>query len=129
MRLEEQEQSKNTKQTSDNGNRLIDLCEQKNLIIASTFKRNHRRHHLTHQGTTSLPLKERKKLNYIVITNVPLEDIRRSRAVWDTAFHSDHSPFLLSIMARFKKWNRVAQNSPKLDLAGLKNEKCRKKFR
>ncbi|KAK6727807.1 hypothetical protein RB195_005466 [Necator americanus] len=36
--------------TSDNGNRLVDLCEQTGLIIASTFKRNHRRHQLTWQG-------------------------------------------------------------------------------
>ncbi|KAK6763099.1 hypothetical protein RB195_023708 [Necator americanus] len=27
--------------TSDNGDRLVDLCEQTGLIIASTFKRNH----------------------------------------------------------------------------------------
>ncbi|KAK6752126.1 hypothetical protein RB195_003505 [Necator americanus] len=33
--------------TSDNGDRLVDLCEQTGLIIASTFKRNHRRHQLT----------------------------------------------------------------------------------
>ncbi|KAK6728278.1 hypothetical protein RB195_005739 [Necator americanus] len=29
--------------TSDNGDRLVDFCEQTGLIIASTFKRNHRR--------------------------------------------------------------------------------------
>ncbi|KAK6764933.1 hypothetical protein RB195_025029 [Necator americanus] len=34
-------------QTSDNGNCLINTCEQTNLIIASTFKRNHQRHHVT----------------------------------------------------------------------------------
>ncbi|KAK6734599.1 hypothetical protein RB195_018033 [Necator americanus] len=39
-------------QTSDSGNRLTDLCEQTDLIITSTFKRNHRRHQLTWQGTT-----------------------------------------------------------------------------
>ncbi|KAK6734687.1 hypothetical protein RB195_018088 [Necator americanus] len=33
--------------TSDNGDRLGDLCEQTGLIIGSTFKRNHRRHQLT----------------------------------------------------------------------------------
>ncbi|KAK6742353.1 hypothetical protein RB195_009928 [Necator americanus] len=33
--------------TSDNGDRLIDLCEQTGLIIASTFNRNHRCHQLT----------------------------------------------------------------------------------
>ncbi|KAK6727905.1 hypothetical protein RB195_005521 [Necator americanus] len=30
--------------TPDNGDRLVDLCEQTGLIIASTFKRNRRRH-------------------------------------------------------------------------------------
>ncbi|KAK6750876.1 hypothetical protein RB195_002692 [Necator americanus] len=33
--------------TSDNGDRPVDLCEQTDLIIASTFKRNHRGHQLT----------------------------------------------------------------------------------
>ncbi|KAK6755002.1 hypothetical protein RB195_013771 [Necator americanus] len=33
--------------TSDNGDCLVDLCEQTGLIIASTFKRNHRHHQLT----------------------------------------------------------------------------------
>ncbi|KAK6762404.1 hypothetical protein RB195_023210 [Necator americanus] len=40
--------------TSDNGDRLVDLCEQTVLIIAFTFKRNHRRHQLTWQGSTLL---------------------------------------------------------------------------
>ncbi|KAK6742052.1 hypothetical protein RB195_009740 [Necator americanus] len=40
--------------TSDNGDRLVDLCEQTGLIIAFTFKRNHRRHQLTWQGSTLL---------------------------------------------------------------------------
>ncbi|KAK6744867.1 hypothetical protein RB195_011531 [Necator americanus] len=38
--------------TSDNGDRVVDMCEQTGLIIATTFKRNHRRHQLTWQGST-----------------------------------------------------------------------------
>ncbi|KAK6743269.1 hypothetical protein RB195_010495 [Necator americanus] len=49
-------------QTSDNGNRLIDLCKQTNLIIACTFKRNHRRHQLTWgKGQTPLTSEEQRK--------------------------------------------------------------------
>ncbi|KAK6757363.1 hypothetical protein RB195_015281 [Necator americanus] len=44
--------------TSDNGDRLVDLCEQTSLIIASTFKRNDRRHQLTWQGSTLLTPEE-----------------------------------------------------------------------
>ncbi|KAK6728213.1 hypothetical protein RB195_005702 [Necator americanus] len=44
--------------TSDNGDRLVDLCEQTGLIIASTFRRNHRRHQLTWQGSTLLTPEE-----------------------------------------------------------------------
>ncbi|KAK6762264.1 hypothetical protein RB195_023107 [Necator americanus] len=48
--------------TSDNGDRLVDLCEQTGLIIASMFERNHRRHQLTWQGSTFLtPEKQRKR--------------------------------------------------------------------
>ncbi|KAK6752544.1 hypothetical protein RB195_003768 [Necator americanus] len=47
--------------TSDNGDRLVDLSEQTGLIIASTFKRNHRRHQLTWQGSTLLTPEEQRK--------------------------------------------------------------------
>ncbi|KAK6763409.1 hypothetical protein RB195_023927 [Necator americanus] len=47
--------------TSDDGDRLVDLCEQTGLIIASTFKRNHRRHQLTWQGSTLLTPEEQRK--------------------------------------------------------------------
>ncbi|KAK6734898.1 hypothetical protein RB195_018223 [Necator americanus] len=40
--------------TSDNGDRLVDLCEQTGLIIASTFKKNHLLHQLTWQGSPQL---------------------------------------------------------------------------
>ncbi|KAK6764879.1 hypothetical protein RB195_024991 [Necator americanus] len=36
-----------TEQISDNRDRLVDLCEETDLFIASTFKRNHQRHRLT----------------------------------------------------------------------------------
>ncbi|KAK6757794.1 hypothetical protein RB195_015550 [Necator americanus] len=47
--------------TSDNGDRLVDLCEQTGLIIAPAFKRNHRRHQLTFQDSTLLTLEEQRK--------------------------------------------------------------------
>ncbi|KAK6764592.1 hypothetical protein RB195_024786 [Necator americanus] len=40
--------------TSDNGDRLVDLCEQTRLIIAPTFTRNHRRNLLMWQGSALL---------------------------------------------------------------------------
>ncbi|KAK6764199.1 hypothetical protein RB195_024497 [Necator americanus] len=93
--------------TSNNGDRLVDLCEQAGLIIASTFKRNHRRHQLTRQGSTILTPGERRKrkvrtlklqLDYVLTKNIPQSDIRKSKAVWDVAFDSD--PVLLSFKAR-----------------------------
>ncbi|KAK6736430.1 hypothetical protein RB195_019236 [Necator americanus] len=85
--------------TSDNGDCLVDLCEQTGLIIAFTFKRNHRRHQLTWQG-----------------------------AVWG-AFDSDHRPLLLSFKIRFHRRNRGVPLQPKIDMAGLKDDECRSKFR
>ncbi|KAK6762234.1 hypothetical protein RB195_023085 [Necator americanus] len=66
--------------TSDNGDRLIDLCEQTGLFIASTFKRNHRRHQLKWQGSTILTPEEQRKrkkrtlklqLDYVLARNIP----------------------------------------------------------
>ncbi|KAK6739847.1 hypothetical protein RB195_008378 [Necator americanus] len=124
--------------TSDNGDRLVDLSEQTGLIIASTFKRNHRRHQLTWQGSTLLTPEEQRKrkmrtlklqLDYVLARNIPQSDIRKSRAVWDVAFDSDHRPVLLSFKIRFHKRNRGVPLQPKIDMAGLKDDECRRKFR
>ncbi|KAK6760337.1 hypothetical protein RB195_021710 [Necator americanus] len=113
--------------TSDNGDRLVDLCEQTGLIIASTFKRNHRRHQLTWQGSTLLTPEEQRKrkmrtlklqLHYVLARNIPQSDIRKSRAVWDVAFDSDHRPVLLSFKIQFHKRNRGVPLQPKIDMAG-----------
>ncbi|KAK6760666.1 hypothetical protein RB195_021936 [Necator americanus] len=120
--------------TSDNGDRLDDLYEKTGLIIASTFKRNHRRHQLTWQRSTLLKPEERKmktlklQLDYVLARNIPQLDIRKSRAVWDVAFDSDHRPVLLSFKIRFHKRNRGVPLQPKIDMAGLKDEECRTKF-
>ncbi|KAK6748174.1 hypothetical protein RB195_001040 [Necator americanus] len=124
--------------TSDNGDRLVDLCEQTGLIIASTFKRNHRRHQLTWQGSTLLTPEEQRKrkmrtlklqLDYVLARSIPQSDIRKSRAVWDVAFDSDHRPVLLSFKIRFHKRNRGVPLQPKIHMAGLKDDECRRKFR
>ncbi|KAK6763285.1 hypothetical protein RB195_023842 [Necator americanus] len=124
--------------TSDNGDRLVDLCEQTGLIIASTFKRNHRRHQLTWQGSTLLTPKEQRKrkmrtlklqLDYVLARNIPQSDIRKSRAVWDVAFDSDHRRVLLSLKILFHKRNRGVPLQSKIDMAVLKDDVCRTKFR
>ncbi|KAK6733277.1 hypothetical protein RB195_017182 [Necator americanus] len=110
--------------TSDNGDRLVDFCEQTGLIIASTFKRNHRRHQLTWQGSTLLTPEEQRKrkmrtlklqLDYVLTRNISQSDIRKSRAVWDVAFDSDPRPVLLSFKIRFHKRNRGVPLQPKID--------------
>ncbi|KAK6764132.1 hypothetical protein RB195_024453 [Necator americanus] len=55
--------------------------------------------------------------------------IRKSRAVWDIAFDYDHRPVLLCFMVRFQKRSREVQDQPRLDMADLKADECRKKFR
>ncbi|KAK6765599.1 hypothetical protein RB195_025484 [Necator americanus] len=105
-----------TKQTSDNGNGLIDLCEQTKLIIASTFKKNHRCHQLTRQRTTPpTPKKQRKRKmpgfsSTTFRRRTYLCHIRKYRAVWDDAFDFDHHP-VLSFIIRFQKRSTEARLS------------------
>ncbi|KAK6732016.1 hypothetical protein RB195_016414 [Necator americanus] len=125
------------RRTSNNGGRLVDLCEQTGLIIASTFNRNHRRHQLAWQAPTLLTPEEQRKrkmrtlklqLDYVLTRNIPQSDIRKSRAVWDAAFDSDR-PVLLTFKIRFHKRNRGVPLQPKIEMAGLKDDECRTKFR
>ncbi|KAK6762918.1 hypothetical protein RB195_023575 [Necator americanus] len=69
------------------------------------------------------------QLDYVLARNIPQSDIRKSNAVWDIAFDSDHRPVLLSFKIRFHKRNRGVLLQPKIDMAGLKDDECRRKFR
>ncbi|KAK6728920.1 hypothetical protein RB195_006157 [Necator americanus] len=40
------------------------------------------------------------QLNYVLARNIPLVDVRKSRAVWHVAFDSDHRPVLLTLKTR-----------------------------
>ncbi|KAK6756542.1 hypothetical protein RB195_014764 [Necator americanus] len=48
--------------------------------------------------------------------------IRKSRAVWDVAFESDHHPVLLGFKKWFHKRNREVPLQPKIDVVGLKDD-------
>ncbi|KAK6735692.1 hypothetical protein RB195_018742 [Necator americanus] len=61
--------------------------------------------------------------------NIPQSDVRKSRAVRDIAFDSDHRPVLLNLNIRFHKRNRGILSQPKIDMASLKDDKCRTNFR
>ncbi|KAK6757534.1 hypothetical protein RB195_015383 [Necator americanus] len=69
------------------------------------------------------------QLDYVLARNIPQSDIRKPRAVWDVAFDSDHRPVLLSFKIRFHKRNQGVSLQPKIDMAGLKDDECRTKFR
>ncbi|KAK6735110.1 hypothetical protein RB195_018353 [Necator americanus] len=69
------------------------------------------------------------QLDYVVARNIPQSDVRKARAVWEVAFDSDHCPVFLSFKVRFHKRNRGVPLQPKIDMAGLKDEECRTKFR
>ncbi|KAK6758226.1 hypothetical protein RB195_015819 [Necator americanus] len=107
------------KRTSANGDRLVDLCEQTGLDIASTFN----------SSRSSTPSAQVAGLDHVVARNIPQSDIRKSRAVWDVAFDSDHCPVLLSFKIRFHKRNRGVSFQPKIDMADLKDEEFRTNFR
>ncbi|KAK6732052.1 hypothetical protein RB195_016431 [Necator americanus] len=69
------------------------------------------------------------QLDYVLARNIPQSDIRKPRVVWDVAFEFDHRPVLPSFKIRFHKRNRGVPLQPKIDMAGLKDEDCRTKFR
>ncbi|KAK6756101.1 hypothetical protein RB195_014473 [Necator americanus] len=120
--------------TSDNGDRLVDLCEQTGLILAFTFKRNHRRHQLTCRVSTLLTSEEQRKrkmrtlklhLNYVLARNIPQSDIRKSRAVWDVAFDFDHRKLRRQLQQdRDNKWTSRAMEFEK----ALEDKNLRKAY-
>ncbi|KAK6732171.1 hypothetical protein RB195_016509 [Necator americanus] len=73
------------KKTSDSGNRrVVHSCKKTNLIIASTFERNRRRHQFMWRRTTPFTPEEQRKrktktlklqLDYVLTRNIRLSVI------------------------------------------------------
>ncbi|KAK6764715.1 hypothetical protein RB195_024880 [Necator americanus] len=51
------------------------------------------------------------QLDYVLARNIPQSDIRKSRAVWDVVFDSDHRSVLRSFKMRSHKRNRGSSSS------------------
>ncbi|KAK6740881.1 hypothetical protein RB195_008997 [Necator americanus] len=136
-----------TEQVSDNCSRLIDLCNQTNPIIASTLRRNQRRHQLTWQKSTPLTPEEQRKckmsalkfqFDHDLTTNIPLSNIREYRGLLKRRIRfrpPASSPQLgdglpgLELPGR-KSWSSIstkARLERRLD-SYLKDGECRKKF-
>ncbi|KAK6763714.1 hypothetical protein RB195_024152 [Necator americanus] len=102
--------------TSDNGDRLSTCANRR---ASSSLPRFY-----VHESSTPSA-----HLDYVLATNIPQSDIRKSKAVWDFVFDSNHRPVLLSFKIRLHKRNRGVPLQPKIDMAGLKDDECRTKFR
>ncbi|KAK6764548.1 hypothetical protein RB195_024755 [Necator americanus] len=63
------------------------------------------------------------------ISNVDIQDTKRACGSSKRTSDNDDRPALLSLKIGFLKGSRAVQPQPKIEMAGLKDEECRTKFR
>jgi exonuclease III len=124
------------KETTDNGRRLLELCDAAELSIASTFKRTRRSRMFTWTGNSRLSKEEqqrrgtrhlRAQLDYVLLRTSQIGRMRKSHAVPHTHFDSDHKPTLAVVSGEIAR--RKYQRPPeRLDSTALKDCDVRVKF-
>lgn len=126
-----------SKETTDNGGRLLELCSAANMTIASTHKMTSRSRMFTWTGNTRLSPEEqqrrgtrrlRAQLDYVLMRPGQLGRMRRVGAVLHTNFDSDHQPVLAVIDGAFAR-RKFVRPPQKLDSSALKDAQVAETFR
>ena len=104
--------------------RLVEFCQQHNLVITNTWFQQHPRRLYTWQS----PDKEtRNQIDYIMINNRFKTGVRRVKTYPGADINSDHNPVVMKLKIKHKKVH-TKKRQDQLNLDMLKEESIRSKF-
>ncbi|MFH4984755.1 hypothetical protein AB6A40_011464, partial [Gnathostoma spinigerum] len=119
------------RETTANGRRLLDFCEERGVALASTLRRNRRKQRITWKVSANIGLEEKvrrksatlkNQIDYMLISKRWAHTVTKARSVWGASIDSDHAPVSVTIKLRFMGEKEVRRES-QLDVQQL----CRQK--
>ncbi|MFH4979474.1 hypothetical protein AB6A40_006183 [Gnathostoma spinigerum] len=120
-----------TRETTANGRRLLDFCEERGFVLASTLRRNTRKQRITWKGSANVGLEEKvrrksatlkKQIDYVLISKRWAHTVTKARSVWGAPIDSDHAPVSATIKLHFMGEKKVRRES-QLDVQQVYRQK------
>ena len=109
---------------NDRGDRLIQFCQENQLIVTNTTFKQPPRRLYTWKSPGDVA---RNQIDYILIRNRFRNAVKDTRTYPGADVHSDHVPVVCRIKIKLKILKKPKQNTAK-DLNALKEEEIRNKF-
>ncbi|KAK3546988.1 hypothetical protein QTP86_007917 [Hemibagrus guttatus] len=110
---------------TENGERLIDLCEENNLVIGGTLFQHKTIHKLT---WTSPDRKTRSQIDHIIINGKWRRSLQDVRVMRHADAGSDHNLVVAKLTLKLRKAKIGDKRSQRFDVAKLKEPTAKKEF-
>ena len=103
------------------GERLLNFCEEKKLIITNTFFQHHERRTYTYKSPGDV---DRHQIDYILLSSRFRNGVKNYRAYPGADVASDHNPVIAKVEVKLKKLEKKKTNKIKpIDWGKLNNTK------
>uniref|UniRef100_A0A8D8YRG1 Craniofacial development protein 2 n=1 Tax=Cacopsylla melanoneura TaxID=428564 RepID=A0A8D8YRG1_9HEMI len=107
------------------GERLIQFCKDKDLVIANTlFKQPLNRRYTWTNATTG----NKSQIDFIIVKKTDQKSVLQSKSYPGADINSDHNLLFMKIRLQSKKKVRKFNNTVKFDLNKLKYTECKIRF-
>ena len=109
---------------NDRGDRLVQWCESKNMVITNTWFKEHPRRLYTWKSPGNL---SRNQIDFITINNIFKRAVRGAKTYPGADCGSDHVPVVATLQCKRKRLKR-ARTVQKLDFEKLSNPNFRHQY-
>ena len=106
------------------GERLVEFCNEKNMVVANTLFEQHRRRRYTWKMPGDIA---RYQIDYILVRERYKNQVKQCKSYPGADINSDHNLVLMESLLRYKKIKKTKQE-PRWDSKMLAKEENREKF-
>uniref|UniRef100_A0A0B7BR26 Endonuclease/exonuclease/phosphatase domain-containing protein n=4 Tax=Arion vulgaris TaxID=1028688 RepID=A0A0B7BR26_9EUPU len=110
---------------NERGDRLIQFCEENNMVICNTFYQQESRRLYTWKSPGD---RKRNQIDFIMIRNRFKNNVMNTKTYPGADINSDHNPVMIKLNIKLKKIDQPTRKEPHIDISALKQSEIQQKY-